>query len=97
MSDAGHFVLTVHVSPRSSQDRHVLLEGNTLRVWLTTPPVDGAANKALIRYLAKTLGLPPTSLTLVSGETSRTKRIRIPVPENVAIQKLMNAPELRKR
>ena len=50
-----------------------------MRLWLTAPPVDGAANKAVLAYLADLLNLPPSSLAVVLGQSSRTKRIRIPL------------------
>jgi len=48
-----------------------------LKVRLNSPPVDGAANAELVKLLAKELGVARSALTIVSGETSRTKRLRI--------------------
>lgn len=44
---------------------------------LAAPPVEGAANEALVAYLSDALGLPRRSVTIVSGKTSRDKRVRI--------------------
>ena len=65
----------IRVQPRSSQNRVVGLYGDALKIKLTSPPVDGAANKMCIAYLAKRLGKPKSSLEIVSGHTSRTKLI----------------------
>lgn len=48
-----------------------------LKVRVSAPPVDGAANAALIAFLAKTLGRPRSSLKIVSGETARLKLVEI--------------------
>jgi uncharacterized protein (TIGR00251 family) len=71
-------VLPVRVTPRSGRDA---IEGvdaqGALRVWVTAAPADGAANQAVIKLLAKALGVPRGAVTLVSGATSRHKRLRI--------------------
>jgi uncharacterized protein len=51
-------------------------EGN-LKVRISAPPVDGAANEEVIRLLAKAVGVAKSNITIVSGQTSKTKRIRI--------------------
>jgi len=53
------------------------LHGDALRIRLSAPPVDGAANEALIRYLAERLGLPRSAVELVSGASGRRKVLRI--------------------
>lgn len=68
--------LTVHVTPRS-RSNEIHLEGNLLKVRLTAPPVDGAANDALIALLAERLQLPKRSIQVVQGTTSRHKVITI--------------------
>ncbi len=52
-------------------------EGETLRAWLTAPPVDGAANAALVALLAERLGIPKRAVTLLRGETAREKVVAI--------------------
>lgn len=49
--------------------------GDALKVKITAPPADGEANKMCIKFLAKSLGLPKSSIEIVSGHTSRTKQI----------------------
>jgi uncharacterized protein (TIGR00251 family) len=53
------------------------LHDGLLKIALTAPPVDGVANKALVEFVAKTLGVPKGQVTLVSGETSRRKTLEI--------------------
>jgi uncharacterized protein len=70
-------VLKVAVVPRASRNQVAGLKGDALKIKLTAPPVEGAANKACLQFLAKALGLPKSSLAIISGESSRTKRIFI--------------------
>jgi len=68
--------LAVRVLPRSSRNS-IEWEQETLKVRLTAPPVDGAANEALIALLAERLGLPKRSISIVSGVTGRQKIVEI--------------------
>ena len=68
--------LAVRVIPRSSRNS-IEWEQETLKVRLTAPPVDGAANEALIALLAERLGLPKRSISIVSGATGRQKIVEI--------------------
>ncbi|HEX22090.1 MAG TPA: YggU family protein, partial [Chromatiales bacterium] len=72
--------LNVRVQPRASRDEIVGPLGDSLKVRITTPPVDGKANTHLIKYLAKTFGVPRTRVTLLGGERGRDKRLRIDAP-----------------
>lgn len=65
------------------------LHGEALKLRLTTPPVDGKANKAVLAYLAKLLNLPKSALTLKSGHQSRTKTILIHGAEAGQIRNLL--------
>ncbi len=65
----------VLVQPRASRNRIVGLQAGELKLALTAPPVDGAANKACREFLAKLCGRPKSSVRIVSGETSRHKRL----------------------
>jgi uncharacterized protein (TIGR00251 family) len=73
-ADAG-VELFLYVQPRASRNRITGLQGEELKVALTAPPVDGAANKACRIFIAKLCGLPRSSVLLVGGETSRHKRL----------------------
>jgi uncharacterized protein YggU (UPF0235/DUF167 family) len=68
--------IAVHVIARSSRNA-VIREGETLKVWLTAAPVDGAANEALIKLLAARLHLPRSALRIVRGASGRQKVVAI--------------------
>ncbi len=70
-------LLAVKVIPGGSRDEICGWLGETLKVKLTAPPVDGRANEALVGFLAEKLGLPRRSAALVRGETARQKLVRI--------------------
>ncbi len=70
-------VLEVRIQPRASKNGVVMQSDGSLKIRLTAPPVDGAANEALIKYLADILGVARSQVEIVSGQTSREKRIRI--------------------
>ena len=68
--------LTVRTHPRSSRSR-LRWDGHTLEAWVTAPPIDGAANLAVINTIAGWLGVPPSSIRLVAGHRSRTKVVEV--------------------
>lgn len=81
MSDLSHLacpgtVLTLRVTPRARRNT-VAVEGDLLRIHVTAPPEDGKANRAVIRLLADALGLAPSRLTVIRGESSRDKLVRL--------------------
>ncbi|HEY8427830.1 MAG TPA: DUF167 family protein [Sandaracinaceae bacterium] len=67
----------VRVSPRASRDAIAGVHDGALKVSLTAPPVEGAANAALIALLAKALDVPKRAVRITSGESSRIKRVEI--------------------
>jgi hypothetical protein len=69
--------LRVRVKPRASKDALSGEREGALVVRLTAPPVEGAANEALSRFLGKTLGVAPSAVRVVSGATSRHKVVRV--------------------
>ena len=75
--DDSHAVVTVHVQPKASRDRIVGPHGEALKVQVSAPPVDGAANEAVRRLLARHAGVRKKDVTLLSGAGSRRKRFRI--------------------
>ena len=68
--------ITVRVIPRSSKNS-LAWEQDTLKVRLTAPPVDGAANEALIAFLAQCLNVPKRHIQIVSGLSGRQKIVKI--------------------
>ena len=69
-------IFAVRVTPNASREQ-VTLDGERFLVRVTCPPEDGKANKAVTKLLAKTLGVPPTRLTLVKGQTGRDKLFQV--------------------
>jgi hypothetical protein len=67
----------VKVQPRARRNAVVGQLGDALKIALTTPPVDGRANDACIEFFAELLKLPRSSITIVSGQSSRNKVIRV--------------------
>ena len=70
-------VITVRVIPRATRSQIAGTRNDALLVRLSAAPVDGAANAELIDVLSDALGVPRRSVTLVSGERSRIKRVRV--------------------
>jgi uncharacterized protein len=69
--------LTVEVRPRAGRDEIVGWQGTRLRVRVTAPPADGAANEAVRVLLAERLGCARSRVEIVRGQTARTKIVRI--------------------
>ena len=69
--------LPVIVLPRSSSNAVVGLQANSLKIKISKPPVDGQANAACCRLLAKLFNLPPSKVTVSRGHASRRKTVRI--------------------
>lgn len=85
--------IAIRVTPRSSKpgigDWRSAADGREkLEVRVSEAPTDGAANDAVIRLLAKALGLSRSAVTIVSGHTSRHKRIEVPLNEEVVRARL---------
>jgi uncharacterized protein (TIGR00251 family) len=67
----------VHAKPRAKKSRLVGERGDALEIALAAPPVDGAANEELVRFVARLLGVPRRQVALVRGETSREKLVAV--------------------
>ena len=70
-------LLSVKLQPRASRNEILAPQAGELRVRVTAPPVDAAANEALVLLLAETLELPRRSVELIRGHTSRHKTLRL--------------------
>jgi uncharacterized protein len=75
----------VRLTPRAGRDAVDGVVDGTLRVRVSAPPVDGAANAALIRLIATVLDVPKRSVRLVSGESSRMKVVAVDDVDPTAI------------
>ena len=71
------FNLSVYVVPRSSRSEIVGMHGNALKIKLKAPPVDGAANKELIRFLAEKLKISKSKIKILKGQNQKNKVISI--------------------
>ncbi|MDY0189550.1 MAG: DUF167 domain-containing protein [Desulfuromonas sp.] len=81
-------VLAIMVQPRASNNKLCGVQGDELKVRLTSPPVDGAANKLCGQFLAKLLGCAKSQVSLLSGHKSRHKRLLVsgvPFPQAVQV------------
>jgi len=72
-----HLTINIKVEPRSSRSGMVGAYGDGLKVKLTSPPVEGRANKELIEVLAKEFGIPKKDIEIISGESSKKKVVRL--------------------
>lgn len=85
---SGAVEFQIRVIPRASKTEIVGEMAGALKVRVTSPPVDGAANAELVKLFAKTLGVAKSNVEIVSGQTSKTKRIRI---TGVTAEQMRNA------
>ncbi len=73
----GALTFSLRVVPRASRSEIVGIHDEALKIRIASPPVDGAANAEIIRFLAKTFGVSKSDVFILSGETSKNKRIKI--------------------
>lgn len=85
--ERGRLLVALRVTPHAARDE-LTLDGAVVRVRVAAPPVEGAANDAVIALLARRLHLPRSSITLVRGERNRDKLVAI---------KRLTAAEFRER
>lgn len=96
MQDKDGVRLRVYVRPRARRDAILGLHGDALKVSIVSPPVGGAANRALRELLARVLDIPASQIEIVSGRTSRHKTIKIVgLPRN-RIEPLLRQAERKK-
>lgn len=73
-------VIALHVQPGARRTAIVGPHGDRLKVAVSSPPTDGRANTALLEFLAERLAIPKSCLRLLSGASSREKRVAIDTP-----------------
>ncbi|EIJ71914.1 DUF167 family protein YggU [Pasteurella bettyae] len=83
--------LKIFLQPKASKDQIIGIHDEELKVSITAPPVDGAANAHLLKYLSKLFKVPKSSIVLEKGELNRHKQVFIPEPKLIPleIQKLL--------
>jgi len=84
-------VLNLRIVPRAAKNAVQGEHGDALKVRLCAPPVDGAANAALVEFLADAFSLPRARVQLLSGATSRNKRVLLAGLPASAIQSKIQA------
>ena len=85
----GHLLVTVRVMPRAASGVIGGERDGALIVRVTAAPVGGAANTAVVRILAKALGVPPSEVRIVRGATARTKVVSVPAAAEDALARLL--------
>jgi len=78
--------IEVKVEPRSSKKGLAGVLGNKLKVKLTSPPVDGAANEQLIEVLAEAFGIKKSAITIIRGQSSKNKVVELSGISSIAPQ-----------
>ena len=86
-------LLEVQVVPRASRERIGPLVGDRIKIQLTAPPVDGAANEALVALLARALAVPRRQVSIVRGERGRKKTVHIAGARSDALLALLEEPQ----
>jgi uncharacterized protein (TIGR00251 family) len=76
-------LLDCHLQPKASKDEFAGLHGERLKIRLTAPPVEGKANAHLLAFLGQAFGVAKSQVSLISGESSRQKRVRIHSPQKL--------------
>ena len=77
VADGEGVTLRLHIQPGAKKTEVVGLHGEALKIRLAAPPVDGKANACLIAFLADRLGVARAAISLLSGESSRAKRVHV--------------------
>lgn len=88
-----HALLIIHVQPRASTSEIVGRHGDAIKIRLNAPPVDNAANDELVRFLAERLGVSRDAIRVVSGRTTRRKRVRVEGLDRLAAARALGVPE----
>ncbi len=81
-------VVSIHAQPGASRSEIAGTHGDAIKVRIQARPVEGAANAALLAFLAKQLDIPKSALELIAGDTGRAKRVRIPLAAEVVLAHL---------
>jgi uncharacterized protein len=82
----------VKVTPRARCTQTTGWVNGVLKIKVQAPPVDGAANEAVITHLAKSLGIPPSSVEILRGETGREKTVRMHGVSQEKIRRIFPPP-----
>jgi uncharacterized protein (TIGR00251 family) len=89
MEEEASVTFKVLLQPRASRDGIDGMQGDALKVKVIAPPLEGRANKALKKLLAKELGLPPSRIEIIAGQRSREKILKISGVSQEAIERAL--------
>lgn len=73
----GTLLIGLHIQPKASRTKVVGIHDQRIKIAVASPPVDGKANKAVEKFLARLMGVPPRDVTVVSGLQSRQKQVAV--------------------
>ncbi len=81
--------LSVHAQPGASRTEARGTHGGAFKIRVAAPPVEGAANRALLEFLAEAFQVPRGRCEMLSGETARRKRVRIAAPDRAHAERVL--------
>lgn len=84
--------IRLYIQPRASRTEITGSHGDALRIRIAAPPVDGAANDELVRFLAKTLRVPGSAVRLIHGQSGRNKTVEISGIDAAAVRTALRLP-----
>ena len=90
VADDHGVTLRLHIQPGAKKTEAAGLHGEALKIRLAAPPVDGKANACLIAFLADQFGVARSAVSLLSGETSRAKRVHVSGVTDAAAKALLD-------
>lgn len=80
-------IVNIKISPNSKKNE-IINEGDFTKIKITAQPIDGKANKALVKFLSKNFKIPKTSIKILKGETSKEKTVLFETKDEEKLQKL---------
>lgn len=85
----GSLTLSLHVQPGAKRTEFAGLHGEAVKIRLAAPPVDGKANICLQAFVADFMRVPKRAVSLLGGESSRQKVLRVEAADDAALQRLL--------
>lgn len=82
-------IFNLRIVPNSSKSEILGEFDGSLKIKIAAPPVDGAANAELIKFLAKKLGVPKSAVEIISGQNSKNKQVKIYNADQSIFSKLL--------
>ena len=84
-------ILSIHAQPGARSTEPAGVHGGTVKIRIRARAIEGAANAALLEFLADAFGVPKRSVALISGDRSREKRARIASPDRTRAEEILRA------